>query len=61
MTRRLGGILAAALAGRIAIANVSINPQVADGLSRINPVSLAQLIVPDTDDTGEPIQKKAAQ
>jgi len=60
MTRRLGGILAAALAGRVAIANVSINPQVADGLSRITPVSLAQLIVPD-DDPDEPIQKKAAQ
>lgn len=59
MTRRLGGILAAALAGRVAIANVSINPQVADGLSRINPVSLAQLLVPSGDD--EPIQKKAAQ
>jgi len=60
MTRRLGGILAAALAGRVAIANVSINPQVADGLSRITPVSLAQLIIPD-DDPEEPIQKKAAQ
>lgn len=60
MTRRLGGILAAALAGRVAVANVSINPQVADGLNRINPVSLAQLIVPD-DDPEEPIQKKAAQ
>ncbi|WNJ99142.1 hypothetical protein L2D14_14875 [Thalassospiraceae bacterium LMO-JJ14] len=60
MTRRLGGILAAALAGRVAIANVSINPQVADGLSRINPVSLAQLIIPD-DEPREPIQKKAAQ
>ncbi|MCK5777639.1 MAG: hypothetical protein KAH11_02540 [Rhodospirillales bacterium] len=59
MTRRLGGILAAALAGRVAIANVSINPQVADGLSRINPVSLAQLLVPGDED--EPIQKKAAQ
>lgn len=60
MTRRLGGILAAALGGGIAIANVSINPQVADGLSRINPVSLAHLMIPD-DDPGEPIQKKAAQ
>lgn len=59
MTRRLGGILAAALAGRVAIANVSVNPQVADGLSRINPVSLAQLLVPNDED--EPIQKKAAQ
>jgi len=47
MTRRLGGILAAALVGRIAIANVSVNPSVADGLSQINPVSLAHLIIPE--------------
>lgn len=46
MTRRLGGILAGALAGRLAIANASINPRVADGLNTLNPVSLARLIVP---------------
>lgn len=60
MTRRLGGILAAALAGGVSIANVSINPQVADGLSRLNPVSLAQLMIPEGEPS-EPIQKKAAQ
>lgn len=47
MTRRLGGILAGALAGRLAIANASINPRVADGLNTLNPVSLARLIVPN--------------
>ena len=59
LTRRLGGILAAALIGRIAIANVSVNPQVADGLSRINPVSLAHLIVPDDEAHEQPQQKVA--
>ncbi len=59
LTRRLGGILAAALIGRIAIANVSVNPQVADGLSRINPVSFAQLIIPDDDPYEQPQQKVA--
>ncbi len=60
MTRRLGGIVAAALSGGVSIANVSINPQVADGLSRLNPVSLAQLMIPEGEPS-EPIQKKAAQ
>lgn len=60
MTRRLGGILAAALVGRIAIANVSVNPSVADGLSQINPVSLAHLIVPE-DETGDLSRTKVAQ
>jgi flagellar biosynthesis protein FlhF len=60
MTRRLGGILAAALAGRLAIANASINPRVADGLNTLNPVSLARLIVPnETNDDEEPT--RAAQ
>ncbi|WP_413204875.1 AAA family ATPase [Rhodospirillum sp. A1_3_36] len=46
MARRLGGILAAAEAGALAFGDVSINPQVADGLCPINPVSLARLILP---------------
>jgi len=60
MTRRLGGILAAALVGRMAIANVSINPSVADGLSQINPVSLAHLIVPE-DEADDQSRTKVAQ
>lgn len=60
MTRRLGGILAGALAGRLAIANASINPRVADGLNTLNPVSLARLIVPS--ETNEDDEKtRAAQ
>ena len=47
MARRLGGILAAADAARLKFCDVSINPNVADGLSPINPVSLARLIMPD--------------
>lgn len=47
MARRLGSLLAAAHAGRLAFSDVSINPQVADGLSPINPVSLARLMMPD--------------
>ncbi len=59
MTRRLGGILAAAVAGRMAIANVSVNPGVADGLSQINPVSLAHLIVPEYNPADQPNTKVA--
>lgn len=46
IARRLGGILAAADAARMAFCNVSITPHVSDGLSPINPVSLARLIMP---------------
>ncbi len=49
MTRRLGGIVSAGVSGKLAIANVSVNPNVADGLSPLNPVSLAALILPDDD------------
>ena len=47
MTRRLGSVLAAADAARLMFANVSITPHVANGLSPINPVSLARLIMPE--------------
>lgn len=60
MTRRLGGILAGALAGRLAIANASINPRVADGLNTLNPVSLARLIVPSETNEDDK-QTRAAQ
>lgn len=61
MTRRLGGVLAAALAGRLAIANASINPKVADGLNELNPVSLARMIVPGNDTTYEDQKARATQ
>jgi flagellar biosynthesis protein FlhF len=47
MARRLGSVLAAADAARLGFADVSITPHVADGLSPINPVSLARLLMPD--------------
>jgi flagellar biosynthesis protein FlhF len=50
MARRIGSILAAADAGRLMFCNVSITPHVADGLSPINPVSLARLIMPRGDE-----------
>lgn len=53
MARRIGSILAAADAGRLMFCNVSITPHVADGLSPINPVSLARLIMPRGDEAPE--------
>lgn len=47
MTRRLGSILVAADSARLKLCEVSATAQVADGLSPINPVSLARLLLPD--------------
>ena len=46
MTRGLGSVLAAADAGGLKFCDVSITSHIADGLSPINPVSLARLMVP---------------
>lgn len=43
--RRLGSLLAAADAGKLAFAQVSITPYVAQGLTALNPLSLARLLV----------------
>ncbi len=45
-TRRLGGVLSAADAGRLALAAAGVSPNIGDGLTAINPVSLARLILP---------------
>ncbi len=55
-TRRLGGIVAAAEKTNMAFAQVSITPYVAQGLSTLNPLSLARLITktqgkPNNDDS----------
>jgi flagellar biosynthesis protein FlhF len=47
MTRRLGGILVAADSARLKLCEFSATAQVADGLSPINPVSLARILLPD--------------
>ena len=43
--RRLGGLLVASDAANIALAQISITPYVAEGLSKINPLSLARLLI----------------
>jgi flagellar biosynthesis protein FlhF len=50
VARRAGGIVAAAYGAGMAFAEVSISPNVAERLSAINPVSLARIIMPHTDD-----------
>ena len=47
IARRLGSILAAADAGRLAFGEVGIGSGVADGLGPLNPVSLARLLLPN--------------
>ena len=42
--RRYGGIIAAAMAGRMPITEASATPFIANGLSSLNPVSLARLL-----------------
>jgi len=50
MARRLGSILAAADAARLSFSDVSITPNIAEGITPINPVSLARLIMPHSDE-----------
>jgi flagellar biosynthesis protein FlhF len=45
--RRLGGMLAAAAAADIGFSEVGHAPRIADGISAINPVSMARLIIRD--------------
>jgi flagellar biosynthesis protein FlhF len=45
LVRRLGGVLAAATAGRFAFAEFGQSPEIAAGLAPVNPVSLARLLI----------------
>lgn len=45
VARRLGAVIAAAQAGRFALAEASATPFIADGLSALNPVALARLLL----------------
>ena len=47
--RRLGGVLAAADIGRLSFAEFGVSPQIGDGLLPVNPVSLARLLLPETE------------
>ncbi len=53
-SRRLGGVLSAADAGRLALVAVGVSPSIGDGLAPINPVSLARLILPGAAEAAEP-------
>lgn len=61
MARRLGGLLAAADAARLSFSDVSITPNIAEGLTPINPVSLARLIMPHTDETTDDTYTRRTQ
>jgi flagellar biosynthesis protein FlhF len=62
IARRLGGLLSAAEVPDLSFTEVSINPHVADGLTAINPVSLARLLLPrQADSQATPYLKEAAQ
>lgn len=46
IARRLGGIIAAADAAQLAFSDVSVTPHIGDGLSPLDPMALARLIMP---------------
>ncbi len=56
-TRRLGSVLAAVYESGLIFSDVSATPHVADGLSALNPMVLARLILPDR----EPSQRMRRQ
>ncbi len=49
MARRLGSVLAAAARCRLAFCEASVAPKVAEGLTSLNPVALARLMIPGHD------------
>lgn len=46
ISRRLGNLLMAAEAAGLAFADIGLSPHVADGLTPVNPLSLARLLLP---------------
>lgn len=56
--RRFGGVLAAADGGRLTICEASMSPNVARGLSPINAVSLARLLLTSAGEDTEPTTRK---
>ena len=51
LTRRFGGMLAAVYESRLNFCDVSLTPKVADGLTPLNPVALARLLMPGQERT----------
>jgi len=50
LSKRYGGLLAAADAARLSFSDVSATPEIAQGVAALNPVSLARLFWPETND-----------
>lgn len=49
LSHRLGALLAAADAGRLAFSDISRSPRIAEGLKPLNPLTLARLLLPGED------------
>jgi flagellar biosynthesis protein FlhF len=61
MTRRLGGLLSAAHTGGLAFADASLTSKVADGLTPVNPVALARILIASKEeDASAPLGVHAA-
>jgi flagellar biosynthesis protein FlhF len=60
VSRRFGGLLAAAAGGRLALAEVGVGADVADGLAAVNPMSLARLLLPEPGRTRNPSAPREA-
>jgi flagellar biosynthesis protein FlhF len=58
VARRLGSIVAAADATRLAFAEAGLSPAIADGLSPFNPVLLARLLLQEAARTRRPLHEK---
>ncbi|MBT3660294.1 MAG: hypothetical protein HN540_11080 [Rhodospirillaceae bacterium] len=61
ITRRYGGLLAAADGAGLNFADVSISAQVADGLIPLSPLALARLLMPHTEETNPAPQQNTAE
>jgi flagellar biosynthesis protein FlhF len=56
---RYGAMLNAAAHARLAVTEVGISPNVADGLKQVNPVSLARLLLPQMEEPSPPPPQRA--
>ena len=50
VARRHGALLSAAAAGKLTICGAGVGPSVTDGLKPLNPVALARLLLPESED-----------
>ena len=60
-TRRLGSVLSAAFAGRLALVAAGVAPGIADGLAPLHPMALARLLLAGVEPATEPAVEPAAE